>query len=144
MIICGALSLLAAPLVAPRLPLLLFGWVVHGAANSVLWYLNGLIFLVAGLGILFLRRWSYALAVGFHVFWIVASAIGVFTPGYAAYEREIAANLEIPGGFNATAFLTSASPWASAAWIVVPGGLLIYGLIHYRREFLHACAAAGR
>ena len=142
MIITGGLSLLAAPIIAWRLPLLFFGYVVHGGPNAALWCVNGVILLSSGIGMLFLRRWSYTLAIIFHAFWIAASAISVFTPAYAGYEREILANLQLPGEPNFAAAFMPTSPWISAAWIVIPGCLLLWGLFHYRGEFNAACNAA--
>src|SRR5262249_45125042 len=117
---------------------------LRGSANSAAWYGNGVILLIAGLGMLFLRSWSYPLTIVFHAFWIAASAVSVFTPAYARYERELLANMEIVGEPNFAATLMPTSPWISAAWIVIPGALLLWGLFHYRKEFNAACDAAAQ
>ena len=139
MIISSALSAVSWPLIFGRIPAMLFTRVYPIQTSQWIWAANILLFLLCGVGLLKLYRWSYDATILLHVFWTVSLFFSQLSPGYPGYVRECLLALEFPSTINdPTAF---AFPyWLTAIVSVVPTFLLIVGLFYYRGRFLKAAA----
>ena len=139
MIISSALSAISWPLIFGRIPAMLFTRVYPIQTSQWIWAANILLFLLCGVGLLKLQRWSYDATILLHVFWTVSLFFSQLSPGYPGYVRECLLALEFPSTINdPTAFVFPY--WLTAIVSVVPTFLLIVGLFYYRGRFLKAAA----
>ena len=140
-IISSALAAFSWPLIFGRIPAMLFTRVYPIQTSQWIWAANILLFLLCGVGLLKLYRWSYDATIVLHVFWTVSLFFSQFSPNYPGYIRECLLALEFPSTINdPTAFVFPY--WLTAILSVVPTFLLVVGLFYYRRSFLRAAAEA--
>jgi len=140
-IICSALAAFSWPLIFGRIPAMLFTRVYPIQTSQWIWAANILLFLLCGVGLLKLYRWSYDATIVLHVFWTVSLFFSQFSPNYPGYIRACLLALEFPSTINdPTAFVFPY--WLTAILSVVPTFLLVVGLFYYRRSFLRAAAEA--
>jgi len=136
-IISSALSAISWPLIFGRIPAMLFTRVYPIQTSQWIWAANILLFLLCGVGLLKLQRWSYDSTILLHVFWTVSLFFSRLSPGYPGYIRQCLLALEFPSTINdPTAFVFPY--WLTAIVSVVPTFLLVVGLFYYRRGFLQA------
>jgi len=137
MIISSGLSGLSWPLILGRIPAMLFIHVFSMATSKWIWAANIVFFLICGLGLLKLQRWSYTGTIALHAFWLVSMFVSQMSPSYQLYLRLCLNALEIPQTYPELS-LPRFSPWLTAIVSAIPTALLIVGLFYYRRSFLKA------
>jgi len=143
--ITSILNLLFLPFLPFPVPVLIFGWVLpRGIALAVL-ILNCLALLLAGIGLLKLKPWSYSLTIGLQLFWLASTIVSMLSPNYYAvmdsFLREMKASLHLPETQFSPANFSHHFGWAVVLGVVFAGvvlGLLIY----YRPRFLEAASKA--
>ena len=121
---------------------MLFIHVFSMATSKWIWAANIVFFLICGLGLLKLQRWSYTGTIALHAFWLVSMFVSQMSPFYELYLRLCLNALEIPQTYPELS-LPRSSPWLTAIVSAIPTALLIAGLFYYRRSFLKAAAEAG-
>lgn len=137
MIVSAALSAISWPIIFGRIPAMLFARVYPIQTSKWIWAANIFLFLLCGVGLLRLYRWSYDATIVLHVFWTVSLFFSQLSPNYPGYIRECLLALEFPSTINdPTAFVFPY--WLTAILSVVPTFLLVVGLFYYRRGFLQA------
>ena len=141
MIITSGLSALSWPFILGRIPTMLFTHVFSMTSSKGIWAANIILFLVCGIGLLKLQRWSYTGALALHTFWLVSMFVSQLSPLYEPYLRICFNALEIPQTYPELR-LPPFSPWLTAVVSAIPTTLLIAGLFYYRRSFLKAAAEA--
>ena len=137
MIISAGLSALSWPLILGRIPVMLFTHVFSMASSKWIWAANVVLFLICGIGLLKLQRWSYAGAIALHIFWLVSMFVSQMSPLYEAYLRLCLNTIEITETYPELS-LPRFSPWLTAIVSAIPTALLVAGLFYYRRSFLKA------
>lgn len=143
MIISSGLSGLSWPLIVGKIPAMLFTHVFSMASSKWIWAANIVLFLVCGIGLLKLQRWSYTGTIALHIFWLVSMFVSQMSPLYDSYLRLCLNALEIPQTYPELS-LPRFSPWLTATVSAIPAALLIAGLFYYRRSFLKAAEDSHR
>jgi hypothetical protein len=119
--------------------IILFGHRFHGAVGAVLFYLSAGLFLAGALGMLRLKRWSYALVLGQYFFWMVSGTVTLISPSYDRNLRDMMTQLSLPEGTMSQA--SFAQTRAFGALALIPGVLIIWLLLYCHTRFEAACAA---
>jgi hypothetical protein len=119
--------------------IILFGHRFHGAVGAVLFYLSAGLFLAGALGMLRLKRWSYALVLGQYFFWMVSGTVTLVSPSYDRNLRDMMTQLSLPEGTMSQA--SFAQTRAFGALALIPGVLIIWLLLYCHTRFEAACAA---
>ena len=139
MILTAALSALSWPLIFAKIPAMLFTHVFSLETSKWIWAANILLFLVCGIGLLKLQRWSYTSTIVIHAFWLVSLFVSQLSPQFPTYLANCYATLQLDQ--TATYFIHFNFPlWVSAIFTAIPTILLIAGLFYYRPSFLKAVA----
>jgi hypothetical protein len=135
MIVTSALSAISWPLLLGRIPAMLFTHVFSAQTSKWIWTLNILLFLICGVGLLKLQRWSYTGTIALHAFWLVSLFITQLSANYPRYLGACLAALQAD---ETTVYFIhfGSSPWVAAISSAIPTALLIAGLFYYRRAFL--------
>ena len=140
MIVSSFLSAISWPLILGKIPAMLFTHIFSSTTSKWIWITNIALFLVCGVGLLRLRRWSYSGAIALHTFWLISVFVMQLSSDYDAYMRRCIETLRLGEAYPALSRI-HVSPWASAVTTAVPTALLIAGLFYYRRSFVQAVAA---
>ena len=120
---------------------MLFTHVFSMTSSKWIWAANVILFLICGIGLLKLERWSYTSAIVLHAFWLGSMFVSQLTSAYEPYLRTCISALVIPQlypGLSVPHF----SPWLTATVSAIPTALLIAGLFYYRASFLKAADEA--
>jgi hypothetical protein len=142
MIISGALSAISWPLIFGKIPAMLFMHIFSAQASQLIWSINTLLFLICGIGLLKLRRWSYTGTIALHIFWLVSLFVTQLSPLYNRYLSLCLVALSPPNSYFSLG-LDRLPQWVSASLSAVPTALLIAGLFYYRPTFLKAAQGLG-
>jgi hypothetical protein len=138
------LNLLFLPFLPIRFPVFVFGQVLSAKVGLAVLILTSLGFLVAGVGVLKLKPWSYSLMIGLQVFWLASTAVSLLTPGYGAamdsFTKEMQAWLHLPETQFPPADFSHHYGWMMALGLVFAGAILGL-LVYYRQRFLEAASA---
>lgn len=137
MIVSSGLSALSWPLILGKIPAMLFIHVFSAATSKWIWAANIVLFIVCGIGLLKLQRWSYTGAIALHVFWLASIFVSQLSPLYEPYLNNCINLLELPQTYPGLS-LPHFSPWVTAITSAIPTALLVSGLFYYRRNFLKA------
>lgn len=143
MIFSSALSAISWPLILGRIPAMLFTHIFALGTSKFIWAANIFLFLVCGIGLLKLQRWSYTGTIALHLFWLVSLFVTQLSPLYERYMTICLNALELPQTYPVLNHLRLPQ-WFSALATAIPTALLIVGLFYYRRAFLKAAAEASR
>jgi hypothetical protein len=136
MIASSALSALSWPLILGRIPAMLFNHIYAMPASRWIWIANILVFLLCGIGLLRLWRWTYSATIGLHAFWLLSLFVSQLSTAYEKYLSLCLTALEAPRTF--ISIHINFPPWLSALVTAVPTAVLIVGLFYYRGGFLKA------
>jgi len=122
---------------------MLFTHVFSLESSIWIWAANILLFLICGIGLLKLQRWSYTGVIALHAFWLVSLFVSQVSPQFPWYVGSCYAALQLDQ--KATYFIHfNFPPLISAIATAIPTVLLIAGLFYYRLSFLKAANEAGR
>lgn len=137
MIVSGVLCAVSWPLILGKIPAMLFTHIFSAKPSIWIWITNIVLFIVCGIGLLKLQRWSYDGTIVFHAFWLVSPLVSQVSTNYAAYSHSCLKALDLDGIYPLLDRV-HVSPWISATLTAIPTALLIAGLFYYRRSFLQA------
>lgn len=143
--ISSILNLVFLPFLPFRVPILIFGRALTGAAGMTVMTVSCLLLAVCGVGLLKLKPWSYSLTIGLYLFWLASTVVSVLSPNYNrvmdSFLKEMQASLHLPETqFSPTNF-THHYGWAMALGLLFTGAILGL-LVYYRPRFLKAASAA--
>src|SRR6266852_639966 len=98
--IASILNLLFLPFLSFRVPMFIFGRLLHGSVGLTVLLLSCLAFFVAGVGLLKLKPWSYSLTIGLQLFWLASTVVTLLTPNYKSamdsFVKEMLSSLHLP------------------------------------------------
>ncbi len=129
-----------APLMHLPISVILFGQRQHGELGAFLYAASTVLYLAAAIGLLRLKRWSYPLAVGQYVFWMVSGAVTLLRGNYVQNMQEVLADMHITEAQGNITQIVSNRFFM--LFSLIPGLLLLVILLYYRSRFLQAAAAA--
>jgi hypothetical protein len=121
-------------------PVILFGHAIRGAAETAVWVGFGLATLAAGTGLLRLKRWSYDLAFGLQLFWLLSGIVTLTSGNYAALMHEAMSSIQAKFGGEYPEYPPGQMMTFSYAGLAVPV-LILALLVYYRSRFLQASAS---
>lgn len=119
--------------------IILFGHRFHGAIGAALFYLSAGLFLAGALGMLRLKRWSYALVLGQYFFWMVSGTFTLVSPSYDRNLQDMMSQLNLSEGTMSQASFAQTRTFGALA--LIPGVLIIWLLLYCHTRFEAACAA---
>ncbi len=124
-------------LILGKIPAMLFNHIFSNGPSKWIWIVNIVLFLVCGIGLLRLQRWSYTGAIALHVFWLISIFVTQMSANYETYTRTCVDALNLGEAYPVLNRLHF-SPWIAATFTALPTSLLIAGIFYYRRSFLQA------
>ena len=127
------------PLFCP-MPVILFGHAIRGAAGAAVWVGFCLATLAAGIGLLRLKPWSYALALGLQLFWFLSGIVTLTSGNYPALIREALSSMQARLGGQYPAYPPEQMRMFSYIGLAAPV-LILALLVCYRSRFLEASAS---
>jgi len=139
------LNLLFIPFLSFHVPILVFGRVLPPSVGRTVLILNCLAFVLAGIGLLKLKPWSYSLTIGLQVFWLTSTVVSVLSPNYNAvmdsFLKEMQASLHLPETSLSPLNFAHSYGWTRVLGLVFAGTILGM-LVYYRTRFLNAASRA--
>jgi len=127
------------PLFFP-VPVILFGHAIRGAAGTAVWVGFCLATLAAGTGLLRLKPWSYVLALGIQLFWLLSGIVTLTSGNYPALIHEALSSMQARLGGQYPEY--PAEQLRTFSYVSLSGPVLILGLLmYYRSRFLKASAS---
>jgi hypothetical protein len=117
------------------IPVMLFGHAIFGRTALAVYVLLSITLAVSSIGLLQLRKWSYPLAIGYHLFWCVNGTVTLLDPKSWTIMNGIVAKMQSPA-YPGGAFSYSHNQYLATS----AGGLLfaiamITMLLYYRTAF---------
>ncbi len=100
-------------------PLVLFGHAISGRPALVVFGLMSLTLAVSAVGLLQLKRWSYPLTIGYHLFWCLNATVAFVNPKTRTIMNDALDKVHTPG-YPGSAFSYSHNQYLA----VSTGGLL--------------------
>ncbi len=128
------------PLMHLPVSVIFFGQRLRGELGAFLFATTTVLYLAAALGLLKLKRWSYPLAIGLQVFWMISGVVTFLRPNYMQNMQEIFSEMHLPEVSADVIQMINNRFFAFAS--LLPGLLLLGILLYYRKRFLQAVAAA--
>ena len=139
------LNLFFLPLLPSYVPLFVFGYVLPGSAGKTVLIVTSLAYVVAGIGLLKLKPWSYSLTIGLQLFWLASGVVSLLTPNYGAvmdsYMKEVQASLHLPETYSSPFDFAQHYGWMMVGGLVF-GGAIFGLLVYYRQRFFEAASRA--
>ncbi len=116
-------------------PLVLFGHAISGRPALAIFTVITLTLAVSGVGLLQLRKWSYPLAIGYHLFWCLNATVAFLNPKTRTLMNDMLTKVQTPG-YPGGAFSYSHNQYLAAT----AGGLLftiaiLVTFLYYRTAF---------
>jgi hypothetical protein len=143
--ITAILNLLVLPFLPFRVPVFVFGRVLHGSMGLTVLILSCLACLVAGIGLLKLKPWSYSLTLSLQLFWLASGVVTVLTPSYNAamdsMMKELQASMHLPETQFSSMNFTHHYGWTVVLGLLIAGAILGL-LVYYRPRFLAEASKA--
>jgi hypothetical protein len=143
--ITAILNLLVLPFLPFRVPVFVFGWVLPGSVGWTVLILSCLACLVAGVGLLKLKPWSYSLTLGLQLFWLASGVVTVLNANYNAamdsMMKELQASMHLPETQFSSMSFAHHYGWTLILGLVIAGAILGL-LVYYRPRFLEAASRA--
>jgi hypothetical protein len=137
--ITSILNLLFLPFFPSHVPVLVFGQLLPTTLGWTVLILSLLAFLVAGIGLLKLKPWSYDVTIGLQLFWLASTVVTVLTPNYKtvmdSFMKEFQASLHLPETPFSPVDFTQNYGWSVAIGLLIAGAILGM-LVYYRPRFL--------
>jgi hypothetical protein len=79
------------------IPVILFGHAIFGRPGLAIFALLSLTLGVSAVGLLLLRKWSYPLAIGCHLFWCISGTVSLLNPNSWTVMNGVLAKMRSPG-----------------------------------------------
>jgi hypothetical protein len=140
-----AAHILVIPFLPFSLPAIFFGHVFRGAVGTALYVFICLLVLVAGVGLLKLKPWSYPLTIGLQLFGLASGIVSWLNPNYesqvSSFLAEMNNAMHLPPNPYYTADSLHAMRWTVYIAFLFPVAILAL-LFYYRERFLEAASAA--
>jgi hypothetical protein len=141
----SAANVVIYPFLPFRMPLILFGHLFPGVSATSFFVLSCLLLLVAGIGLLKLRRWSYSFTIGLQLLFLTNGVLTFLNPNFERVMADI-----IKQTNNATHLsdgILDSSHYTHFLHVTMYGGLLfsvviLVLLFYYRERFLQAVEAS--
>lgn len=139
------LCVLVMPLLHVPLPVVLFGYRLHGPLGSGIFLLTAILTLAGAVGLWRLKQWSYPLIVGLQSFWLLSGTITFLSPSYERNMQEVLNEMQMPQAnveFASQIYLHRHS-WPFIVGLF-PSVLILVILVYYRVPFRNMAQAAAR
>jgi hypothetical protein len=143
--ITSAANVIIIPLLPFRMPALLFGHLFVGAVGILIYLMMCLLLVLAGVGLLKLKLWSYPIAIGLHLFWLTSGIISVLSPNFDAMMTsmvtEMNSAMHLPPDVIVPINFVQNMRWFMYLSFLIPIAIVVM-LFYYRERFLEAVSAA--
>ena len=142
-LISSAANVVILPFLPFRFPALLFGRVIPGTPGIVIFLLICVLFVVAGVGLLKLKRWSYPLTIGLEFFFLASGIVTAFSPNFDSLMRSALSNINdavhLPANIYTPLDYTQLVRWGMYFGLFLTIAILVM-LFYCRERFLEAAA----
>jgi hypothetical protein len=117
------------------IPMILFGHAIFGRPALAVYVLMSVTLAVASIGLLQLRKWSYTLTIGYHLFWCVNATVRLLDPKSWTAMNSVFARMQTPGLPGGTlSYSHNQFLGASAGGLVLAIAILVM-VLYYRTAF---------
>jgi hypothetical protein len=124
-----------------HMPAVILGRAIRGPAGTGIWVLSCALYLIAGVGLLQLKPWSHALAMGLQFFYLLSGTVTLLSSNYEKIMRESLASMPMAADQAYSPEYFEHLRSFSLIGLMVP--VVILGiLIYYRPRFLESASAA--
>jgi hypothetical protein len=142
--ITSAANVVILPFLPFRAPVLLFGKWVGPPAGTLIFILICASLVVAGVGLLKLKPWSYSLTIGLQLLWLTSGVATMLTPGFSAsfdaMVGKLAEAMHLPSNLNGPLDYSQFARWGMIGGIVLVVAILVM-LLYFRERFLEAASS---
>ena len=115
--------------------LMFFGHLISGRPVIAFYALISITLGVSGIGLLQLRRWSYTLTIGYHLFFLASAVATLLTPNAWTTTSEMLNRIRTPG-YPGSVFNYSRIPFMAISGVGVAIAIAILVMVlYYRSEF---------
>lgn len=121
-------------------PVILFGHALRGGAGTAVWDGACLLSAAAGIGLLRLKSWSYPVALGLQMFWLLSGAVTLASGSYPALMREVMSSMKVRLGVSYSEYSVQQMRSFSVIGLAAPVLILAF-LVYYRSRFINASAS---
>jgi hypothetical protein len=141
--ISSVVNVVIVPFLPFSFPVIIFGYPIPGAGGKIFMLLNCLLLIVAGIGLLKLKPWSYPLTIAFQLFWLVSGLFTAMSTNHDALMTLVFTDMtnamHVPQSFYSTAdFLRNMHRFIFVSFLV-PIAIVVM-LFYYRKRFLEAAS----
>jgi len=133
------------PFLPFSIPIILFGHLVSGKAGGFVYALLCLIFMVAGVGLLKLKLWSYPLTLGLQLVFLASGIVTFLSPNYpsqvAALTQRVQDAMHLPDNPYFRPDYSHQVRWSIFLGLFVAAAVIAM-LFCYRQRFMQAALSA--
>lgn len=143
--IASAANIVILPFLPFHAPALLFGRMIEPPAGTVILVLICAILVVAGIGLLKLKPWSYSLTIGLQLLGLTSAVATMLTPDFSASFSAMITKMDdamhLPPDVPSPVDIAQFARWGMVGGIILVVAILVV-LFYYREPFLEAATAS--
>jgi hypothetical protein len=131
------------PFLPGSVPAVFFAHMFYGPAAIAVYALNFMLIAIPGIGLLFLKRWSYPLTIAGQLLGSVNAVYTTLSPSYEANLRTVFEKMNLPNFPSNTEQVLHYSRYFSLVGLLIPVAIVITLLV-CRRKFYQAAELASQ
>ena len=131
------------PFLPFHLPAYFFGHLFRGPAANGIYFLNFVLLIVTGIGLLMLKRWSYPLAYASQLLVCANALSSAFSPSYEKMMQSVVSDMNLPSMTPGMDQMLHFGRYFSLFGLAIPIAILI-ALFMSRQKFYEAADRAAR
>ncbi len=117
------------------IPAVLFGHAIFGRPAAIIYAVLGITLALCAIGLLLLKKWSYSLLIGYHVFYSASGLVGLLSPNTWTVMNEMMSKWQTPR-YSGPQFPYSHTQYVATSIGGLSLTIVILGLsIYYRAAF---------
>lgn len=144
-LITSAANVIIIPILPFRIPVLFFGHLFVGTAGMLIFLMMCVLVVIAGIGLLKLKPWSYPLTIGIHLFWLTSGIISALSPNFdsmmTSIITEMNSAMHVPPDLVLPFNFVQNMRWFMYLSFLIPIAIIAL-LFYYRERFLEAASSA--
>jgi hypothetical protein len=143
--ISAAANVVFLPFLPFRFPTVYFGHAFQGWIGTALLLLNCSLLVVAGVGLLKLKPWSYPLTIALQLIHIASGIMTLLSPNFDSFLSSVISKvndvMHLPPGIYSPIDVVHNYRWFAYFGLLIPLVIVVL-LFYYRERFLEAASAA--
>lgn len=132
------------PFLPIRLPAYFFGHLFRGQAANGIYFLNFVLLIITGSGLLMLKRWSYPLAYASQLLVCANGLSSAFSPSYEKIMQSVFSDMNLPSMASGMDQMMRFGRYASLFGLVIPVAILVTLFLSHHKFYEAAERASSR